>query len=878
MMKFTYEGNKTREISFPLGGIGTGSVGLAGNGRLIDWEIFNHPNKGSVNGFTHLAVKAESNGKVLDARALQGDMAPPYTGSYSNTHFSSYGFGPNRETLIGMPHFREAKFEAQFPFGSVRFGGEKFPGQAGLQAFSPFIPLNDLDSTLPVAFFEVEFANDQDIPIRYSACFSLCNPLPKGKTVNTYHQADGLHMLHMTSPGMSADESGFGDMTLATDAADVSYQEYWYRGAWFDNLGIFWRDFTTFGPLKNRQYEQTGVGNTENPYFNADVGSLCASTLVDPGCKGKVRFTLAWNFPNYTNTWNPQKGTDCCSGGQGCCDEPVNSWKNYYATLFDDSLASTLYAFRNWQRLEDDSRLFAEALHGSSLPVAALDAVTANLATLKSPTCLRLTDGSFYGFEGCHCDQGCCEGSCTHVWNYAYALPYLFPALERSMHDLDFQYNSGSNGGMTFRLQLPVGRKRSSFRACADGQFGNVIKAYRDWKICGDDVWLRKNWLTIKRSIDYAWHPENTDRWDPGKTGVLTGRQHHTLDMELFGANSWLSGFYLAALKAGAEMAEAMQEPDRAREYRTIFNKGKAWVDRELFNGAYYMQKIDLKDKNLLDPYANDPHVFTSYWNDESNELKYQIGNGCAIDQVVAQWHANLCGLGEIFDPEQTRSALRSIYHHNYKRNMRDFFNPCRIFATQDEGGVTICEWPDLDEKPRVPITYAEECMNGFEYQAAIHMIQSGMVDEGMEIIAAIRHRYDGERRNPWNEFECGSNYARSMASYALLPAFSGFACDMTRGYLAFAPLVDDFSGFWSLASGWGLFKQSGSGASLSVLYGKLELREISLPKLDERDVTLTVAGNPVSCFRRGASLVFDVPLCMSTGQTLEIASQMPGL
>ncbi len=63
---FTYTGNRTQEISFPLGGIGTGSIGLAGNARLIDWEIANLPNKGSVNGFSHFAIKAEHDGKIVD--------------------------------------------------------------------------------------------------------------------------------------------------------------------------------------------------------------------------------------------------------------------------------------------------------------------------------------------------------------------------------------------------------------------------------------------------------------------------------------------------------------------------------------------------------------------------------------------------------------------------------------------------------------------------------------------------------------------------------------------------------------------------------------------------------------------------------------------
>jgi uncharacterized protein (DUF608 family) len=332
--------------------------------------------------------------------------------------------------------------------------------------------------------------------------------------------------------------------------------------------------------------------------------------------------------------------------------------------LFADAKDCALYVFKNYRRLRSESLLFAKALLSSTLPAAVLDAVSANLAVLKTPTCLRLTAGQFYGFEGCHCDAGCCEGSCTHVWNYAYALPFLFPALERSMRELDFTYNMDEHGGMAFRLQLPLGREKSKFRPCADGQFGGVIKVYREWKICGDKDWLLSMWPFVKKCIAYAWSKNNPDRWDPAKTGVLHGRQHHTLDMELFGPNSWLTGFYLAALKAAGEMGRYLGDTEAAREYEALFAKGKQWTQTHLFNGRFFFQNIDLKNTDILTPYENTD----DYVNTESGEIKYQIGEGSAIDQVVAQWHANVCGLGEIFKKDKVRRALTTIYEHNFIR------------------------------------------------------------------------------------------------------------------------------------------------------------------------------------------------------------------
>ena len=205
-----------------------------------------------------------------------------------------------------------------------------------------------------------------------------------------------------------------------------------------------------------------------------------------------------------------------------------NSWRNYYATLWKDSRDSAQYALSNWDRLFRETASFKEALFSSTLPTAVVDAISANLSVLKSPTVLRLQDGTFYGFEGCHPDEMCCEGSCTHVWNYAYALPFLFPRLERSMREADYRHNLRDDGGMSFRILLPLGRGRSSFRPCADGQFGGIVKVYRDWKISGDTDWIARLWPAVKQSLAFAWSPQNDDRWDRDKAGVLEGRQHHT--------------------------------------------------------------------------------------------------------------------------------------------------------------------------------------------------------------------------------------------------------------------------------------------------------------------------------------------------------------
>ncbi len=871
MEDFVYRREKTSQISFPLGGIGTGCIGLAGNGRLIDWEIFNRPNKGSVNGFSHFAVRVENDTEVLDARILHGDLPAPYQGDLNAAPFSSFGWGPRREYLTGLPHFRDVAFRGEFPMAQLTFQDDTFPGQVSLEAFNPFIPTNADDSGLPAAFFEISITNPTPAAQIYTVVGVLTNPLPAPNR-NTVAAVDGGTALHLGCAGLETTDARWGELLLATDAAqdddvEVSWQQYWFRGAWFDNLEVYWNDLNTPGTFANRQYLERPTPTDGARFTDQDTGLLAVRVPVAAGACRRVRFVIAWHFPNCENYWkqNAAEGT----------------WKNYYATYWSDARATAQYALAEWPRLHAETLRFRDALFGSTLPVAALDAVAANLAVLKSPTVLRLEDGTFYGWEGLHPNEGCCEGSCTHVWNYQQALPFLFPELERSMRVADYRYNLLPNGAMPFRLQLPLGTEPWPFRPCCDGQFGGVMKTYRDWKISGDDAWLRALWPAVKRSLEYAWSPDNEDRWDPERSGVLTGRQHHTLDMELFGPNSWLTGFYLGALKAGAAMAHHLGEEACAAEYQAIFARGKRWADHHLFNGDYYIQDIDLSDRALLETYGvkddslRGGSALEAYWNDEHGEIKYQIGAGSSIDQVLAQWHASLYGLGDLFDPEQVKQACAAIYQYNFIPAMGRVYNPCRIYCLNDEGGLIICAWPEGTRKPLIPAPYSQETMNGFEYAAASHMIMVGLVDEGMRCVDAIRHRYDGERRNPWNEFECGNNYARSMASYALLHAFAGFQFDMVEGRLGFDPVStgqEEFRCFWSLEAGWGRFRRSPASCALEVLYGALPLRSLRLPFLTGTSVTgVTLDGVPAAFTRTADGVDLEGDVEIQAGQVLEV-------
>ena len=798
-----YTGEQLREICFPLGGIGTGCIGLAGNGRLKDFEIFNRPDKGSVNGFTHLAVRAVKNGQCV-ARVLNSDLMDSRMGQYG----LSYGYGPSDTTMAGFPHFADAEFRGEFPYAFLNFSNGDFPGDVSLKAFSPFIPLDDRDSSLPTAMFAVRIVNTEDESICYAAAFTCRNPF-SADAVNTWAELADTRTNSVFAAGAAfysragTDSPEYGEMALVTDDPASQVQKYWYKGGWKDSIATFWNEFSSGGPLRNRD-----EGNSH--------ATVMREFTLAPGETKIVRFALCWYIPNCHNYWNPLKDED----GRDVI------WKNWYATQFDGALSVADYVMWNWAELDRRTSVFHKALHSSSLDPAVIDAASSSLSVLRSATVKRLEDGSFYGFEGCNEKSGSCEGTCQHVWNYAYALPFLFPQLERSIRDLEFKYSTDKNGRMEFRLKLPLGREYTPFRACVDGQMGAVIKTWREWKISGDTDWLRGVFPQVKKALEYAFHPENPDRWDLDMDGVLEGRQHHTLDMELFGPSSWLEGFYLAALKCGALMARELGEDESAALYEGLYEKGRRWANENLFNGRYFCQKIDLEDESI-------PRGFDAmnYWNEETKEIKYQIGEGSSIDQMCAQWHADVLGLGRLFDKDKTDKALKSMMKYNYLPSVRFFANPWRLFCLNGEAGTLICAYPPEARKPKIPVPYCEETMHGFEYQFAGLLLAEGFYDDSMKVVRAVRDRYDGKWRNPYNEMECGSNYARSMAAWALIPITGGFDFDLPHGTIGFDPVIPgDFKSIWRLGTGWGTYEKTEKRSAIRLTEGTLKLRKISLP------------------------------------------------
>lgn len=834
MKRTEYTGNKLTEISFPLGGIGSGCIGLYGNGRLADYEIFNCPNKESHNGDSSFAVTTIKDGKIIDTRLILGDCTKDIFGTIRR----GYGMGLEGATMAGFPHFKDVKFIGEFPVAKMEFEDEKFPGRVALTAWSPFIPMNDRDSSIPVAFLEYTVTNTTDAELEYNIIGMQQNPF--SKSVNTFVQKNGYSAIKMAQSELTENEVGYGDMTIATDSSEgINYSEY---GSRFDTRARYWKAISTETELFGRTYDTPG---------EHDICYLASKVKVAPNESKTVRFSITWSMPNYRNYWIP------------CVVETENgpkdvTWKNYYATVFRDSLDSADYCMTNRSRLFDGTMRFHDELFGMTLDETVREAISSTLSVLRSPTILRLENGEIWGWEGVGSDRGFCEGTCTHVYNYCYALCYLFPSLERSIRELDYKYNGDENGKMTFRMPIPLGREPyNQFHACVDGQMGGVIKTYREWKMCGSREWLLSVWDKVKLALSYAWNENNEDKWDLNKDGVLEGRQHHTLDVELFGPSSWLEGFYALALKCASEMAEYLGDDDFSRECTELYEKAVKYLNTELWNGRWFYQKIDLSDTDYLKEFGEEAE--SRYYDPECGEIRYQVGEGCLLDATLAEWHARLTGNKGIFDGEKLRVSLKNTFKNNFLTSMREHVNPFRLFAINDEAGAVICTFPEGIKAPSVPILYAGESMHGFEYAFAGLLVSEGMTDEAFAIIKSVRDRYRGDNRNPFNEMECGANYARSMAAFALVPLYSGYTFDNVNGRMSFNPVFDgDFRSMWFFGESWGRFERTGKKTVLTVFEKEIHLKSLTLPYIGSVSM-VTVDGKEVPFTFDNGEIRFDV-------------------
>lgn len=786
-----YEGSNLDRIAFPMGGLGGGMICLDGNGALSALSIRHQPDLGNTPPF-FAALSMGGEAKVIEG--------PPPNHKIFGPPQAALGL---RGSTLGLPRFsRTESFTARFPFATVQLADAHWPVIAKVTGWSPFIPSDEDNSSLPICALEYELTNISAAPVdmtfSYSAQmfepFSEIASVPRGFLLKD-------------------DEA---ELAIWVDKDQAVVDHCWYRGTWFAPLTAAWRNI--------REGRCTPV----TPKPDATGATISVPLRLAAGESETVRVTMAWYVPSSQLRLMGWRREYLAPDAEvSDADRRAFYHRPWYASRFGSIGELIDYWDGSYRDLRGKSGAFADAFFSSTLPSEAIEAVSANLSILKSPTILRQFDGRLWAWEGSADASGHCPGSCTHVWNYAQAISHLFPRLEQSLRDTEFQENQNETGEQMFRTALPIRPAEHEFIAAADGQLGGLLKAYRDWRISGDTEWLKSLYPQLKSSLDFC-----IRTWDPKRRGLIEEPHHNTFDIEFWCAEPMCTGLYLGALLAFSEVAEFLGED--ATAYRQLLDEGRSRMETELFNGEYFFQKDNWDELQAGDPaeHATSSLHRNRYTEDDLAILpiegpKNQYGTGCLSDGLVGVWLAWACGLDGVIDREKTARHVRAVVTHNFKPNLSLHSNPQRAgYATAAEGGLLLCSWPRGGER-LVSFPYSEEVWTGVEYAVASHLISLDMVEEGLEIVRATRRRYDGQIRNPFDEYECGHWYGRALSSYALLQALTGLRYDAVKRTLFVNSKIGDFRSFLATTNGFGVVTFQGGEVRWASSLGKLDIRSI---------------------------------------------------
>ncbi|MBR8536155.1 hypothetical protein KDU71_11350 [Carboxylicivirga sediminis] len=805
-----YDKDHLYRIALPMGGIGTGTVSLGGSGQLQDWEVMNVPAKGystvtTGNDAPFFAIYTKKKDEKPNTKALLGPI-----------HYADYQHYEGRSVdHHGFPRFREASFETTYPFGIVNLADKTMPVDVKIVGYNPLVPADADASGIPMAILKYEVTNTSNAELEVAVSGNIRNfigkdgrkhktdwkgdfiPTGAKDNKNEYKATDKLQGIYMYSEGVEKDDAAWGTFAISTPANEgrTTYRTSSVHNKWYNSTLNFWDDFSADGLLTEKDK-------------TADVDPLASLAVLKTLKAGETKsftFYLSWHFPN-RYAWSAERLT------------------NYYATQYTDAWNVIEKEIERLPELTEQTLTFVNALQESSYPKVLKEAALFNLSTLRSQTVFRTSDGYLFGWEGVMDRFGSCMGSCTHVWNYEQATAFLFNDLAKGMREVEFKYAMNSEGHMGFRTKLPLKEGASGIDvAAADGQMGTIMKFYRDWQLSGDDEFLNTYWPKVKTALAFAW-VENG--WDGDVDGVMEGVQHNTMDVEYFGPNPQMQIWYLGALKAAEQMALHQKDKAFAKKCAKLYNYGSAWTDEHLFNGEYYFHKIQTPASKEYIAKG----LMSSMGSKDIVNPDFQLETGCLVDQLVGQYMAHVLGLGYLVKEENVKTALESILKYNQRDGLFEHFNNMRTYAMGDEKALLMASWPN-GGRPTVPFPYWAEVMTGFEYTAAIGMLYEGMEQEGLECIKNIRDRYDGQKRNPFDEAECGHHYARAMASWASLLAESGFQYSGVDKSIRFTDKPGKY--FWSNGSAWGMCEITKEGkdyrVTLEVLYGSVELQSFQL-------------------------------------------------
>ena len=819
-----------RHVALPLGGIGTGNVAVCADGALRQWQLHNIGNHvGDLPGSTFM-IRAGCVEPPVDVRRVL--QAPPPGGDHEPTPLVTDDHVPEWQRAMLRDHrgVDSTVFTGLYPRAHLDYLDEELPVAVSMDAFTPLVPLDVARSSLPVAMITFRVTNRHDLDVYGWLTGSLLNAVGwdgtstidgvrgngLGGNTNRVQRSAGWSRLLLENHSLPFDHPGAGSMVLSTDQPHAAVLP---TATTVDEVADFldsraWGHHDRATGAQPDSHPSARTADGPSPVGQSWLGAVAARFDLAPGESTTIRFLIGWHYPNrYVNF--EQFGPHHQEWGAS------RFWLgNAYTQPFTDAADVARSVEAEWAGLEADTDNWLDVWRDSSLTDTAREHLAAQAAYVRSPTCFRAASGEFFGFEGVLGAStmmwssrfgGSCPLNCTHVWNYAQAIAALFPELEQNMRRTEFEVMQHESGYLPHRLiaptwlpqlwDVPIGGPETP---ALDGMLGCVLKTWREARRDGGADWVRQWWPRLVTMME---HIEAT--WDPDGTGMLHGIQPSTHDIDLSGLNTFMGTLWLAALRAMAEMAAVVGEEAAGRHWTEVFERGSAAYDAALFNGSYYRQVLE-----------------------EGDPVDFQWVDGVLADQLVGQWWADQLELGSLLPAEHVESALRAVLEHNLKEDFTDFEHGYRVFADGNDTGLLMCSWP-TGGRPEVPTRYADEVWTGSEYQVAAHCLNHGLDAEAERILAGLWARYDGRRRNPYNQVECGDHYVRAMAGWSVLEAYAGCRYDACTGTLT---VLDRADGRWPLVvgSGWGTVTRADGRLVITAQYGEFDFARVVGAAADE--------------------------------------------
>ena len=796
----TFNASDRVRSGIAIGGLGTGSVELRKDGQFYNWTILNnwplgtgeplviksYPRNYADQSFLYFIVRYQVDGEPTRLKLLHLNDGLSEGGMQSIDYY--YPWMTAVETI---------EYSARFPFTKMKFSDPEMPFEIHLEVFSPFIPHDVKNSSLPGAYFNFTIKSTGDRPVKILLLASLRNlagyDILDKYFISEAYTGNNYKGFSMSCGGMDSTLSSWGEMGMYSLSEASSYYLGWeHKHPYYEKLLVnekFEDINDTEG--RNRMGNGTKIARTAANKDQRCFSSIGVDKVLQPNESFDHSFIFAWYFPNLYGGIEKSPDDSMVNGNFSLNLEKTKVQGHYYNNFFSSHREVSEYLMNLRQDLEEKTRDFLNDFYNSDLPTFVLDQVNSQLNTFVTSSTLT-KNGTLAIREGMTPDQPWGPNATIDVSLYgSSSIIALFPELQKSMMRAHQRIQS-EKGEIHHGL-------RSDIEIEHNGTWGvfhriDLVPNYiqivlRDYFWTGDDDYLQEIWPSIKKGIQYILdeRDKDGDRM-PDMEGIMCSYDN----FPMYGLSSYIQSQWMAAMASSARAAGILGDMEAQQLSEEILHKGTGLMENRLWNGKYFVLSNDYLGEKGLD-------------------------DGILTDQLIGQWVAHQSGLGYLFGEDKVKSSLRTVMKNSFI----------------DEFGLRNCSWPDYPDlypihETNLWVDQANTCWSGVELAFAALLIYEGMVEDGEKVIKTVDERY----RNSglyWDHQEFGGHYYRPMSAWSILHAYLGLG--ISNGSYYFSPKIDgkEYTLFFSHGNGTAHYKKKNTAVCLEVKTGLMRLKSLRL-------------------------------------------------